>query len=197
MRRVGSLVLAFAAVVALAVPLMAQPGGDRKPGDGDKGPGGGPRGFKGGPPRPGQLLPGFLQERLNLTAEQKKQVEELQKEVQGKLEKILTREQREELEEMRERFADKKGPRGPDGRDDGPREFGKKGPGGPPREGDKRGPGDGERKGAPTDERKGPGGRRGPEGRGPGDGDRSGNVEDRLERLSRELEAIRRELKKQ
>jgi Spy/CpxP family protein refolding chaperone len=38
---------------------------------------------------------------LNLTAEQKKQLEELQKEVDGRLAKILTEEQRKQLQEMR------------------------------------------------------------------------------------------------
>src|SRR5262249_27702512 len=58
------------------------PGG-RGPGGRDGGPGGpggrGPGGF-GGRPQPGQILPSFLQERLNLTDEQKKQLDALQKE---------------------------------------------------------------------------------------------------------------------
>jgi Spy/CpxP family protein refolding chaperone len=67
------------------------------------GPGGRRPGFAGGTPRPGQLLPGFLQERLKLTDEQKKQVEELQKDVDTRLDKILTEDQKKELKEMRER----------------------------------------------------------------------------------------------
>src|SRR3954463_12798497 len=63
---------------------------------------GGPPGGSGPPgmPQPGQILPGFLQEMLNLNAEQKKQVEELQKEVDAKLSKILTAEQKKTLQQM-------------------------------------------------------------------------------------------------
>jgi enterochelin esterase-like enzyme len=52
-------------------------------------------------PRTGQLLPGFLQDALKLTAEQKKQVEDLQKDVDGRLEKILTADQRKQLQATR------------------------------------------------------------------------------------------------
>jgi Spy/CpxP family protein refolding chaperone len=58
--------------------------------------------------QPGQVLSAPLQETLKLTAEQKKQVEDLQKEVETKLEKILTDEQKKQLKEIRER-----GPGGP------------------------------------------------------------------------------------
>ena len=55
-----------------------------------RGPGGpGGRG-RFGPPQPGQILPPFLQEQLKLTADQKKQLDALQKEVDAKLDKILT-----------------------------------------------------------------------------------------------------------
>jgi outer membrane protein assembly factor BamB len=60
-----------------------------------------PGGFRGFP-QPGQILSPFLQERLNLTDEQKKRMEELQKEVDGKVDKILTDEQKKQLKEMRE-----------------------------------------------------------------------------------------------
>jgi hypothetical protein len=122
--------------------------GDRGPGDrgpGDRGPGGrgpgGPGGFGrfGGFPQPGQILPRFLQDRLELTAEQKKKVEDLQKEVEGKLGKILTEEQNKQLKEMRDRMGQFGG---------GDRRF--RGRGG-------FGPGQG-----------GPGGPGGPGGRGPG-----------------------------
>src|SRR5262245_43476403 len=84
-------------VVALAKKLDADggPGGDRRGpgGPGGRGPGGrgpgGPAGF-GGPPQPGQILPTFLQEELKLTADQKKQLEKLQKEVDSGLARILT-----------------------------------------------------------------------------------------------------------
>lgn len=73
--------------------------GPRRPdGRGPGGPGG-----PGGPPMPGQILPPFLQDRLNLTAEQKKQLEALQKEVDGKLAKILTEDQKRQLKEMQQR----------------------------------------------------------------------------------------------
>ncbi len=77
------------------------PGG----GPGRGGPGGGRGGFgPGGFAPPGQLLPPFLQDRLNLTDEQKKQLEALQQDVDGKLDKILTDEQRKQYKEMREGF---------------------------------------------------------------------------------------------
>src|SRR5205085_1714396 len=81
-------------LVALATKMLADQGagGQRggPPGEGPGGPGGrgpggpggrGPGGF-GGPPQPGQILPMFVQDQLNLTAEQKKQVEAIQKEVE-------------------------------------------------------------------------------------------------------------------
>lgn len=52
------------------------------------------------PPRPGEVLPRPLQERLQLTAEQRQQIEALEKEVRARLEKILTAEQREQLQRM-------------------------------------------------------------------------------------------------
>ena len=76
-------------------------------GDGPKGKGPGDKkgkGPKGGPP--GQVLPPFVADALNLTDAQKKQVADLQKEVDVRLQQILTAEQRTQLREMRE----KKGP---------------------------------------------------------------------------------------
>jgi hypothetical protein len=100
------------------------PGGFGPPG----GPGGrGPGGF-GPPPAAVGILPPFLQNMLKLTAEQKKQVETLQEEVDRKLDKILTQEQRTQLKEMRESFG-RRGPGGPGGR--GPGGAGRP-PGGPP-----------------------------------------------------------------
>src|SRR5581483_3326911 len=60
--------------------------------------GGSPGGF-GGPPQPGQLLPGFTRQRLNLTAEQTRQLDDLQKDIDGKLAAILTDEQKKQLRE--------------------------------------------------------------------------------------------------
>lgn len=92
------------------------------PGPGRFGPGGqGPGGFRQGgqgpsgpPPRPGQVLPPPILELLDLNEEQLQQYELLQKEVDERLAKILTEEQRRLLHELPNR---------------GPRGFG--GPGGP------------------------------------------------------------------
>lgn len=81
------------------------PGGRR--GAGGRGFGRGPGGF-GGPPQPGQVLPPMLQDQLNLSAEQKQRVAELQKEIDAKLAKILTEQQLKQMKEMR--------PPGPGGR---------------------------------------------------------------------------------
>lgn len=102
--------------------------------------GGGRGGFGfGGPPAPGQILPPVLQEQMKLTADQKAKLVELQKEIDGKIEALLTDDQKKLFQEMKER-----GPMGPGGR----------GGFGPGREGGSGGPGD-----------RGPGGR-GPGGRG-------------------------------
>lgn len=79
---------------------------------------GGPRGgFR--PPRPGEILPSFLQEMLQMTEAQQKDLATIQKEVDAKLEKLLTPEQKKMLQELRER-----GPAGPGGPP--PRPFPKK-----------------------------------------------------------------------
>lgn len=68
---------------------------------------GGAGGFPGGrngmriPPR-GEILPSFLQEILKLNNEQKKQIAELQKEVDARIEKILTHEQKAQLKKLGE-----------------------------------------------------------------------------------------------
>jgi Spy/CpxP family protein refolding chaperone len=65
-----------------------------------KGGPGGPGGFPpGGPPQAGQVLPGFLQGMLKLTDDQKKQAGDLQKDVDGRLDKFLTDEQKKQLKE--------------------------------------------------------------------------------------------------
>jgi Spy/CpxP family protein refolding chaperone len=79
-------------------------------------------GFKGkdgfgkfGPPQPGQLLSPFQQESLNLTEEQRKKIADLQKDVDAKLDQILTAEQKTQLRDMGKKgflFGDKKGPFG-------------------------------------------------------------------------------------
>jgi hypothetical protein len=76
------------------------PGGKGGPG-GPLGKGqGGPGGF-GGPPQAGLIIPPFLQDQLNLTEGQKEQLSELQKLVDGRLDKILTEQQKQQLKEMR------------------------------------------------------------------------------------------------
>ena len=104
------------------------PDGKGSGGPGDKGPGG-PKGKM----RPGLILPPFLQEMLKLSDSQKKQVEELQKEVDAKLNKILNDEQRKQLQDLRERGPGGFGPGGPGGPGGG-------GPGGPGGPGGKRQP---------------------------------------------------------
>jgi hypothetical protein len=98
----------------------------------------GPPGFgpPGGPmmgmPRPGDVLPPMVRQRLRLSEEQKEQIDALQKEVDGKLAKILNSEQRQALQRMRERP-------GPPGGFGGPPPGG---PGGPPPGGPPGGPPD-------------------------------------------------------
>jgi spore coat protein CotH len=50
--------------------------------------------------QPGEILPNFLQDALRLNDDQRKQIAELQKELNAKLEKILTAEQRTQLKNM-------------------------------------------------------------------------------------------------
>lgn len=68
-------------------------------GPGPGGPGGA-CGPGGGRPRPGEVLAAPLQGMLQLTAEQKKELAELQKDVDARLEKIFTPTQREQLKRM-------------------------------------------------------------------------------------------------
>jgi hypothetical protein len=110
------------------------PGGRGGPGGGPGGPfgpGPGGRGM-GGPPQPGQVLSMGLQDRLGLTDDQKARVAELQKEVDARLDKILTVEQKEQLKEMRSRgpggFGPPPGGPGGGGFDGGPGRPGR-GPG--------------------------------------------------------------------
>ena len=81
------------------------------------------RGF-GAPPRPGQILPEMLQNRLKLTDTQKVQLAKLQKDVDTKLAKILTADQNRQLEAMKTR--------GPGGFGGPGRGQGRPGAGGPP-----------------------------------------------------------------
>jgi hypothetical protein len=99
-------------------------GGFGPPGFG--GPGGGPGGFRMGPPRPGEILPAMVRDRLDLTADQSKQVDVLQKEVDARLAKILNEDQKAQLQEMRRRGPGGFGPPPPGG----PGGFGPPPPGG-------------------------------------------------------------------
>ncbi len=78
------------------------PPGGRGSGGGRPG-GGGPGMFPGFAP-PGQILPDFLQGMLQLTDEQKKQLADLQKEADGKLDRILNDEQKKQIKDMRANF---------------------------------------------------------------------------------------------
>ena len=84
----------------------------------DMRPGFGPGGF-GSAPQPGQILSPSQQASLKLTPEAKKQLEEMQKEADAKLDKLLTTDQKKQFKEMRA-GAGRGGPGG----------FGPGGPGG-------------------------------------------------------------------
>lgn len=93
-------------------------------GPGPGGPGG-PGGAFPAPPQPGQILPQFLQDQLKLSDEQKKQLTDLQKDVDGRLGKLLTAEQNKQLQELgRNIFGPGAGKR--------PAPFGNPAPGGAP-----------------------------------------------------------------
>jgi hypothetical protein len=79
------------------------PGGVMVKGPPGKGPGGFP--FPGGgPPRPGDVLPPFLQDTLKLTDDQKKQLDELQRGITGKLNEILSEEQSKQFKDAKPGF---------------------------------------------------------------------------------------------
>ena len=72
---------------------------------------------KGPPPRwnPVHLFPPDVRDSLNLTTDQEKQIDDLEKEVRGRLDKLLTAEQRKILSQARPRGPGRGGPDGPDG----------------------------------------------------------------------------------
>ena len=108
--------------------------------------GGGPGGPGGGfrMPRPGELLPGLLSDMLSLTDDQKTKLADLQKDTDGKLDALLTSDQRKRLKEMQSA-----GPMGGGGGfggggfGGGPGGFGGGGFGGPPGGGGRPGAGGG------------------------------------------------------
>ncbi len=145
-----------------------------------------PGGMMGGPgggrmfamPKPGEVMPSFLQDMLQLTEAQKKELATLQKETDEKLEKLLNEDQRKQLKEMRDNanrggFGGPGGPGGggfggpPGGFPGGPPGGGPGGPGGVP-----GGPPGGFPGGPPGGGAGGPGGGRGGPGGfgGPGGG---------------------------
>ena len=133
--------------------LTTEDSADRPRGPGGfGGPPGGPGGFggPGGPGRgpmgrPGEVLPGMLRQRLKVTGDQARKLDELQKDVDAQLAKILTSEQAAELKDLQER-----GPGGPPGRGGPPGGGGRRGRGGPP--GDGPPPGGGPPRGGPPEE---------------------------------------------
>jgi hypothetical protein len=95
------------------------------------GPGmGGPGGFAMRMPPPGEILPTPIQDMLQLTEAQRKQLAELQKDVDGKLSKILNDEQNKQVKELKDRGPGGFGPPGGPG-GFGPPPGGPGGPGGP------------------------------------------------------------------
>jgi hypothetical protein len=105
----------------LRLDAFGGPGGGR---GGQGGPGGGGRGGLGGPggpggfgvaSPPGQVMSSSAQDALRLNADQKRRMEELQKEVDSQLDKILTDEQKRQLKEMQQ-GAGRGGPGGGRGR---------------------------------------------------------------------------------
>lgn len=106
--RAWAVVLFVGGMLALASWGSAQPPGGQPGGKGGKGGFPGGKGGFGGfggffAPGIGQILPSFVQDQLKLTDVQKKELEALQKDVDAKLDKILTEEQRKQLKQMKER----------------------------------------------------------------------------------------------
>jgi Spy/CpxP family protein refolding chaperone len=97
-------------MLAVTSLSTAQPPGGEKKGEGKGGPGGkggfGKGGFGGGfggGPQIGQIMPTFVQEQLKLTDAQKKDLEAIQKEIDAKIEKMLTDDQKKTLKDLKER----------------------------------------------------------------------------------------------
>lgn len=106
MRKGAVVTFALSAALVLAMSASAQPpggkggkGGDGKGDKGGKGFGGFGFGMR---PAPGEIMPGFIQEQLKLTDDQKKQFADLQKEIDAKIEMLLTEEQKAQFKRLRE-----------------------------------------------------------------------------------------------
>jgi hypothetical protein len=122
--RLPTAVLFLGGVLAIAATGDAQPPGGGQPPGGKGGKGGfgekgrgGPSGMVGAMPLPGQILPSAVQEMLRLTEEQKRDLDAIQKDVDAKLDKLLTAEQKQQLKEMKDRGPGRGfgGPGGPGG----------------------------------------------------------------------------------
>lgn len=131
-------------------------------------------------PMPGHFLSDFKREKLKLSEDQTKEMAALQTELDSKLEKILTDDQKHQIEDMKNSpFAPKPG---------GGPQANNGGPGGPPQGGPGGGPGGRPGRGGPG----GPGPGRGGPGGGPGGpGGRMGNTLFRATRYSLDYPAFK------
>lgn len=100
MRKGAILTFALSAAFLLTLSANGQPPAEKgqpgQPGQPGKG------GFGGGRGVPGQILSTGMIERLKLTEDQKKALADLQKEIDAKLDKMLTEEQKAEFKKMKE-----------------------------------------------------------------------------------------------
>ena len=136
MRKLALILVGAAGVLLGLGVLMAQPSEAPATRPGHQG--------KNAPPGFRHLIPPFAAEKMNLTDDQRKQLDDLAKEVQGKLEKILTPEQMKILQDARPPRGERgpadrggKGGQGERGGHDGPPpppEDGHDGPPPPPEE---------------------------------------------------------------
>jgi hypothetical protein len=103
MRRSVIGVATFVAAALLVSAGLSQPPEPKGKKGGPPGQEKGPTGKKGGPPRfeLGKLFPPHVCDELQLTPEQAKQLAELEQDVRARLEKILTADQKKQIEEMR------------------------------------------------------------------------------------------------
>jgi Spy/CpxP family protein refolding chaperone len=100
MRKGALLTFALSAAFFVALTANGQPPAGGQPGKGGKGGFGG--GFGAGRGVPGQILSKGLQDQLKLTDDQKKALADLQKDIDAKLDKMLTDEQKAEFKKMKE-----------------------------------------------------------------------------------------------
>jgi Spy/CpxP family protein refolding chaperone len=132
--KIQSMLIALALGASTCL-LQAQPDQGQGPGapggqrPGRRQNGGGPGG-PGGPQQGFHVLPPFVQDQLNLTDDQKKQIADLEKQTKAKLDTILTDEQKQKLKDMRCQFR-RRGPGGqggPGGPGEGPGSGGQRPP---------------------------------------------------------------------